>query len=85
MNWVFYIPHAIILYGLQILARVVFLVYRVMFVFTGKLHPGLYGVIAMNERYNARASGFLVGFSETYPPFDFGTAPRTTTPTRPSA
>lgn len=54
VNWVLYIPHAIILYALQILARVVFLVYWLMLVFTGKLHPGLYGVMAMYERYNAR-------------------------------
>jgi hypothetical protein len=75
VNWVLYIPHAIILYGLQIFARMVFLVYWVMFIFTGTLHPGLYGMMALYERYNARAGGFLVGFSELYPPFDFGTGP----------
>ncbi len=74
VNWVLYIPHAVILYALQILARAVFLVYWVMFVFTGKQHSGLYGVMVMYERYNARASGFLCGFSETYPPFDFDTS-----------
>lgn len=73
VNWVLYIPHAIILYALQILARVVFLVYWLMLVFTGKLHPGLYGVMAMYERYNARAGGFLIGYSETYPLFAFST------------
>ncbi len=73
VNWVLYIPHAIIINALQILARAVFLVLWVMFVFTGKLHPGLYGVMVMHERYSARASGFLCGFSETYPPFDFST------------
>ncbi len=71
VNWVLYIPHGIILYALQILARAVFFVYWVMFVFTGKLHPGMYQVMAMYERYNARAGGFLCGFSESYPPFDF--------------
>jgi len=71
VNWVLFIPHAVILYALQILARMVFLVYWLRFVFTGKLHPGMYNVMAMYERYNARATGFLVGFSETYPPFDF--------------
>jgi len=30
-------------------------------------------MVVMYERYNARASGFLVGYSEIYPPFDFGT------------
>jgi hypothetical protein len=71
VNWVLYIPHAIILNGLQILARAAFAVYWVMLVFTGKLHSGLYGVMAMHERYNVRAGGFLVGYCETYPPFDF--------------
>jgi hypothetical protein len=73
VNWVLYIPHAIILNALQILARVVFLIYWVMLIFTGKLHPGMYGVMAMYERYNSRAGGFLIGYSETYPPFDFDT------------
>ena len=73
VNWVLYIPHAIILNALQVLARVVFLVYWLMLIFTGKLHPGLYGVMAMYERYGSRAGGFLIGYSETYPPFDFNT------------
>ncbi len=75
VHWVLYIPHAIVLYALQILARAVFLVYWVMFLFTGTLQPGLYNMMVMYERYNARAGGFLVGFSETYPPFDFANAP----------
>jgi hypothetical protein len=73
VNWVLYIPHAIILNALQILARAVFFVYWLMLIFTGKLHPGMYGVMAMHERYSTRASGFLIGYSETYPPFDFNT------------
>ncbi len=73
VHWLLYIPHAIILNALQVLSRVVFLVYWLMLIFTGKLHPGLYGVMAMYERYNARAGGFLIGYSETYPPFDFST------------
>jgi len=73
VNWVLYIPHAIILNALQLLSRAVFVVYWLMLVFTGKLHPGLYGIMAMYERYSARASGFLLGYSETYPPFDFDT------------
>ena len=68
-----YIPHGIVLYALQILSRVVFFIYWLMLIFTGKLHPGMYGVMAMYERYNSRAGGFLIGYSETYPPFDFDT------------
>jgi hypothetical protein len=73
VNWVLVIPHAIIMGALQALSRAVFLVYWLMLIFTGKLHPGLYGVMAMYERYNARTTGFLLGFSETYPPFEFET------------
>jgi hypothetical protein len=71
VNWILYIPHGIVLYALQILSRVVFLIYWLMLIFTGKLHPGMYGVMAMYERYNSRAGGFLIGYSEVYPPFDF--------------
>jgi hypothetical protein len=74
VNWVLVIPHTIVLYGLQILSQVVFLVYWVMLIVTGKLNPGLYGVLVMYERYNVRANGFLFGYSETYPPFDFDTS-----------
>ncbi len=73
LNWVLYIPHAIVLYALQMLSRAVCLIYWLMLIFTGKLHPGMFGVLAMYERYNARAGGFLIGYSETYPPFDFST------------
>ncbi len=75
VNWLLYIPHGIILYALQILSRAVFLIYWLMLIFTGQLHPGMYGVMAMYERYSARATGFLLGFSETYAPFDFATGP----------
>ncbi|MBI1844132.1 MAG: DUF4389 domain-containing protein, partial [Actinobacteria bacterium] len=73
VNWVLYIPHALILSALQSLARVVFFVYWLMLIFTGKLHPGVFGVMVMYERYNARAGGFLVGWSQAYPPFEFST------------
>jgi hypothetical protein len=76
VNIVLYIPHAIIANALQALSGAVFLVYWVMFLFTGTLHPGLYSLMVMYERYEARATGFLVGFSELYPPFDFGTGPQ---------
>lgn len=71
VNWVLFIPHGVILYALRALSQVVFLVYWLMFIFTGKLHPGLYGLMVMYERYNARAGGFLVGWSTVYPPFEF--------------
>ncbi|NIR37073.1 MAG: DUF4389 domain-containing protein [Actinobacteria bacterium] len=75
VNWLLYIPHGIIAYVLGAVARAVFLIYWVGFIFTGRLIPGLYGFLAMYERYNTRAAGFLIGYSEQYPPFDFTQGP----------
>ncbi len=71
VHWLLFIPHAVILYGLRALACVVALMYWLVLVFTGRLDRNLFGVMALYERYNARATGFLLGFSEESPPFDF--------------
>jgi hypothetical protein len=75
VNWILYIPHGIILYGLRILASVVGFIYWLVLLFTGKLNPGLYSIMTMYERYNARASAFLFGYSQDYAPFDFNGGP----------
>ena len=71
VNWVLYVPHAMILGALETVSFVVFVVYWIRFVFTGNLHPEMYKLMSMYERYNSRAGGFLLGYSEQYPPFDF--------------
>ncbi len=71
VHWLLFIPHALILYGLRGLACVVALVYWLVLVFTGRLDRNLFGMMAMYERYGTRATGFLLGFSEISPPFDF--------------
>ncbi len=71
VHWLLFIPHAVISYALRSLACAVALVYWLVLLFTGRLNRGLYGMMALYERYDSRATGFLVGFSETYPPFDF--------------
>jgi len=73
VHWVMYIPHQIIIKALQTVAFVVGVIYWVTLLITGRLHPGMYGLLAMNERYQQRATGFLLGFTETYAPFDFDT------------
>lgn len=75
VNWLLFIPHAIIQSALQTLARVAFVVYWLAFLFTGRLYSGLYDVMALHERYSSRATGFLIGYSQAYPPFDFNLGP----------
>lgn len=71
VQWLLFIPHAVISYALRSLACVVALMYWLVLLFTGRLDRGLYGMMALYERYDSRATGYLVGFSETFPPFDF--------------
>ena len=71
VNWVLYIPHAVIQNGLRGFASAVFFIYWLVFLFTGQLNRNLFSVLALHERYSERASSFLMGFTETYPPFDF--------------
>lgn len=74
-NVILAIPHLVIASALGRLANVVFFVYWLAFLFTGRLNAGLYSLMTMSERYNERSTGFLVGWSETYPPFDFTPGP----------
>lgn len=73
VHWLLFIPHAVILHGLRALAGVVAVIYWFVLLFTGKLNRDLFGMMVLYERYSARATGYLVGFSENYPPFDFRT------------
>jgi len=70
-QWLLFIPHAIILHGLRTLGCVVAVMYWLVFVVTGELDRNLYGMMVLYERYSARATGFLLGFSQESPPFDF--------------
>jgi hypothetical protein len=71
VHWLMYIPHHIINYVLTFAANVVGIVYWVTLIVTGRLHPGMYGFLAMQQRYQNRIVGFLVGYTEVYAPFDF--------------
>jgi len=75
VQWILFIPHGVILQALRAVEGVVFFIYWLMFLFTGTLNAGLYGFLGMYERYSSRATGFLFGFSETYPGFDFTQGP----------
>lgn len=73
LNWLLHIPHYVVIYVLNLVTGIIFVVYWVALLFTGRLHQGMYSFLVMVTRYEARALGFLFGFSEEYPPFDFDT------------
>jgi hypothetical protein len=71
VNWILYVPHGIILNVLRMVTGVIWFIYWLILIITGRLNPGLFGFLAMYERYNQRAGGFLLGYTERYAPFDF--------------
>jgi hypothetical protein len=75
LNFILAFPQLLIGSALTRVANIVFVVYWLNFVFTGKLNQGMYGLMTMCERFNERATGFLLGWTETYPPFDFTPGP----------
>ena len=70
-QWVLAIPHLFVAGGVGALTRAVAVIYWFKHLFTKKLDPELYKALAMGERYELRTSGYLLGFSEQFPPFDF--------------
>ena len=74
-HWAMAIPHLIIAYVLSYAALVCEVISWFAILFTGKMPAGLANFIIMAQRYNLRATGFLLGLTEQYPPFEFATTP----------
>jgi hypothetical protein len=75
VHWAMHIPHHIVIQVLNLATGVVFVIYWLSLLATGRLDRSMYSFLVMVTRYEARAVGFLLGFSERYPPFDFDTGP----------
>lgn len=75
VQWFLAIPHFVVAYVLGIVAQVCALISWFAIVFTGKLPPGLAGVMTMYLRYNHRTIAYAGFLHETYPPFAFDTTP----------
>lgn len=73
VHWIMWIPHYIVGYVLQIVAFICEVISWFAIMFTGKMPEGLANLIIMSQRYNARATGFMLGLTEQYPPFEFAT------------
>lgn len=63
------IPHAIVLYFLQIAAQVVALISWFAALFTGSVPAGMHGFLAGYVRWNARYVAYAFLLVDEYPPF----------------
>jgi hypothetical protein len=75
VNWLLAIPHFVVLYGLNLLSRVIGIVSWFIIVFTGALPEGLANMQVMYMRYSTRTNVFAAFLKEEYPPFTFSTTP----------
>ena len=75
VHWLLFAPHALVLAALRYADLIVYLLYWLTLLVTGRLHPGLYGFLTMYQRYSQRAVGFLVGYSERFAPIEFSLGP----------
>jgi Domain of unknown function (DUF4389) len=75
LNWLFAIPHYVVLYVLQLVSEVVTVISWFVILFTGKLPEGLAGYQAMYLRYALRTYSYSGFMREEYPPFTFATTP----------
>ena len=71
VQWLLAIPHFMILYGLQFVARAVAVISWFAILFTGKLPEGLANMLCLYIRYNNRAGAYAGFLREEYPPFVF--------------
>jgi hypothetical protein len=80
VHWLLAIPHLLVLYVLNAVQGVVWLISFFAILFTGELPEGLFGFHVMTMRYQWRVASFLFFMREEYPEFAFpmeGTDPGT--------
>ena len=64
------LPHLILINSLNALAVVAAYIGYFVVAFTGQMPGGLYRFIEIAMQWNARTYGWIVGFSDAYPPFE---------------
>jgi hypothetical protein len=74
VQWLFAIPHWVVLYVLRFVAEVLAVVSWFIILFTGRLPASIASFQVMYQRYGARVSLYSSFMLEEYPPFDFTTS-----------
>jgi hypothetical protein len=82
------LPHLIIINALQYLSLVAAYIGYFVVTFTGKMPGGLYRFMEIWMGWNTRTYGWIIGFTDIYPPFEtdpeYPVAVRVTQPENPS-
>lgn len=73
VNWLLAIPQLIVVYVLGIVFEVLAIIAFFTVLFTKKIPTGIFGVMAMYQRYSWRVNSFALFMRNEYPPFTFET------------
>jgi Domain of unknown function (DUF4389) len=71
--WLLIIPHALVLYAIQIVASICIFISWFAILFTGKQPEGLVGFPMLMLRYQNRVATYSMFMQEEYPPFTYPT------------
>lgn len=71
VHWLLAIPHLIVLYALQAVAGVLWIVSFFTILFTEEINPTIYDFTVMVFRYQWRVYTYLLWWRDLYPPFEF--------------
>ena len=74
LKFVLLIPHLIVISILGLIATVVIWIGYLAVLITGSYPAGLFGFVLGVQRWGYRTSGWLYGFTDSYPPFSLGAA-----------
>jgi hypothetical protein len=71
VHWLLAIPHLIVLYVLDFVQFVAWVIAWFAILFTGNMPESLFNLITMVIRYQWRVTTYMAFMREPYPPFDF--------------
>ncbi|MGH9205545.1 MAG: DUF4389 domain-containing protein [Acidimicrobiales bacterium] len=74
MNWLLVIPQLLVLYALNVVLGVLWIVAWFSILFTARIPEGMFAFMATIFRYQWRVLTFWVWMRESYPPFDLTAA-----------
>jgi len=80
------LPHLIVLFVLGIATFVVWVIVQWVILFTGRFPSGMFGFVAGYVRWQTRVSGYALGLTDCYPPFNLtapGSGPQPVIPSSP--
>ena len=70
IKWVLALPHLIVAGALTYLGVIVGYIGYFIVAFTGQMPTGIYRLMEIGFKWNARTNGWLIGYTDLYPPFE---------------